>query len=93
MTNTMTLALTPSEQAVESRVGEETVILHLGNSTYYGLDAIGTRIWALLGEGLSGDAICTRLAPEFDVAPEVLRADVERFLGDLLAQELLQATE
>ena len=89
MSDMMTRALSPSEQAVESRVGEETVILHLGNSTYYGLDPVGTRIWALLGEGLSGEAICARLEPEFDVAPAVLRADVERFLGDLLAQNLL----
>jgi hypothetical protein len=91
MTDKMTLPLAPSDHAIESRVGEETVILHLENGTYYGLDPVGTRIWALIKDGLDGAAICARLESEFDVSPEVLRADVARFLDDLLAQNLLRA--
>ena len=81
--------LRPSPQALESAVGEETVLLHLGNETYYGLDALGTRIWTLLKGGSEPGAVRDRLTEEYEVAPEVLEADLRRFLGDLLAQGLL----
>ena len=38
MTDMLARRLTVSPQATDSRVADETVILHLGNDTYYGLD-------------------------------------------------------
>lgn len=81
--------LAPSPQALESSVGDETVLLHLGNDTYYGLDDVGTRIWALLKEGAALPAIRDRLATEYEVEPATVEADMRRFLGDLLAHDIL----
>jgi hypothetical protein len=36
--------LTISTNAVARLVGDDTVILHLGSGTYFGLDAVGARI-------------------------------------------------
>lgn len=80
----------PSGDAVESRVGDETVILHLKNGAYYGLDAVGTRIWGLLKDGLPPAAICGRIAGEYDVAPAVAEADARRFLEDLRANDIIE---
>lgn len=81
--------LIPSPQALESAVGEETVLLHLGNDTYYGLDEVGTRIWTLLGEGAALPAIRDRLAEEYDADAATIEADMRRFLADLLAHGIL----
>ena len=89
MTDILQRRLTPSADAVESPVGDETVILHLTNSTYYGLDAIGTRIWSMLKEGLTPDAICESLATEYGIAQEVIEADARRFLEELEAQNMI----
>ena len=89
MTDILQRHLAPSPDAVESPVGDETVILHLKNSTYYGLDAVGTRIWGLLKDGLAPDAICERLAAEYGVAREVIEADARRFLEELEAQNMI----
>lgn len=75
--------LTPSDQAIESSVGDETVLLNLENGTYYGLDPVGTRIWALLKEGNTPAAICPLLVAEYEVEPEVIENDLRRFLTDL----------
>ena len=80
----------PSRDAVESRVGDETVILHLTNGTYYGLDAVGTRIWALLKEGSQPTEICARIAEEYDVAPNIAEADARRFLEDLKSNGIIE---
>lgn len=82
--------LARSDQAMESRVGDETVILHLGSGTYFGLDPVGTRVWELLAEPCDFTEICARMQGEFDVAPEVLRADVRAFLESLLAHEIVR---
>ena len=81
--------LAPSGDAIASAVGDETVILQLKNGAYFGLDAVGTRIWELLKEGHSPAAICAQLAGEYDVTLEVLVADVRRLLGELEANEIV----
>lgn len=89
MTDILERTLAASPDAVESAVGNETVILHLVNGTYYGLDPVGTRIWALIKEGLAPQAICRQLADEYGVERATIEADARTFLGDLEAQGLL----
>lgn len=81
----LTERLAPSAEAVESRVGDETILLHMKSGTYFGLDAMGTRIWAMLKEGLSPAAICDRLEEEFEVDRATVEADTRRFLDELKA--------
>lgn len=89
MSDILDRILTPSPDAVESAVGDETVILHLVNGTYFGLDAVGTRIWALLKEGVATPAICRRLADEYGVDLATIEADARKFLSDLEAQGIV----
>lgn len=83
MVDILTLRFSPSEHAVESRVGDEMVLLHLGSGTYYGLDPVGTRIWELLKEGVALGAICASITDEYDVGLDVVESDLRRFLEDL----------
>jgi hypothetical protein len=89
MTDILAENLNPSSDAVESAVGDETVILHLKSGTYFGLDPMGTRIWAMLKEGVGPADICTRLTEEFDVGRDVVMADARRFLSELKANDIL----
>lgn len=89
MSDDMDKRLAPSGDAIASAVGDETVILQLKNGAYFGLDAVGTRIWELLKEGTAPADICARMADEYDVAPDVIEADVRRLLGELEANELI----
>ncbi|MBP1804834.1 PqqD family protein [Rubellimicrobium aerolatum] len=81
--------IAPSPEALESRVGEEMVLLHLGNDTYYGLDAMGTRIWTQLKAGTPLPAIRDRIAAEHGLDARTVEADMAPFLDDLLKNELL----
>lgn len=89
MTDILDRRLTPSPDAAESAVGDETVILHLVNGTYYGLDAVGTRIWAMIKEGVATADICRRLAEEYEVDLATIEADARKFLAELEAQGIL----
>jgi hypothetical protein len=61
----------------------ETVLLNLESGVYYGLDTVGTRVWQLLLQGCTVDGICNTMIDEYDVAPDVLHADVVRLVGEL----------
>lgn len=87
----LTTPLKPSPHAVESRLGDETVILHLESGTYFGLDGLGTRIWEQLKRGGDQQAICAAIAEEFDVTPAQVEADARLFLDQLLEHAILQA--
>lgn len=89
MADILDTTLRLDDQVVESAVGDETVLLHLGNGTYYGLDPVGTRIWAMIREGVATTDICRRLAADYDVDLATIEADARKFLTDLEAQGIL----
>ena len=74
-------------------LGGEAILLDLATSTYFGLDAVGTRIWHLLAEHRSTEAIVPLLMLEFDVDERQIRLDLEALVTQLLAQRLLIAVD
>jgi len=89
MTDILSRMLSPSPDAVESAVGDETVILQLVKGTYYGLDEVGTQIWAMIKQGVAPSDICRILAEEYAVDQATIEADARKFLSDLEAQGIL----
>ena len=68
----------------------EAVILNLKTGTYFGLDAIGTRMWALIDELGDTDKVLKALLAEYDVEEARLRADIDELISQLVRHELLQ---
>ena len=93
MTDLLDVPLTRSPEAVGSEVADELVLLHLTNGIYYGLNSLGTRIWQLLGTGMSPRAICAELADEFEVPVGIIENDARSFLADLMAQGIVTEGE
>jgi coenzyme PQQ synthesis protein D (PqqD) len=85
-------------EAIVARRGEpltaavdgELVMLDTRQSLYFGLDAIGYRIWALLEQPCSIAALCVALCEEFDVPAETCQADVLAFLEQMEQAELVE---
>lgn len=85
----LTDTITPSKKAVARQVGEETVILHLGTGTYFGLDPVGARIWQLISEQKTLTDVCTVMLEEYDMAREDLERDVLSLAEDFASQQLI----
>jgi hypothetical protein len=82
-------ALRAPEHVLQRELAGESVILDLETETYYGLDAVGTRMWSLVTGAHDVETAYRILADEYDVAPETLRRDLERLLDDLVERGLL----
>ena len=79
-----------SDQAIANAVADETVILHLGNGTYFGLDPIGARLWHALEAGEPPNSICAAVLEDYDVAPDQLAGDLRALMDALLSNDLVE---
>lgn len=86
--NFSSLVTIPS-QVMARQVGAETVILDLTSGTYFGLNAVGGRIWQILESGERLSSICDILIEEFDVTREILERDVESLIRTLVDKGLI----
>jgi hypothetical protein len=71
-----------------SRVGGQLVILGVTSGRYYGLNAVGARVWELIQEERSVGALQAALLSEFDVAPERLALDIAALLDSFVCEGL-----
>ena len=66
---------------VARRLGESAVLIRMRTSRIYQLNETGARIWELLEQDASRDAVLDALLNEFDVS----REDAASALDDLIA--------
>lgn len=81
--------VTIPEHVMVRQVGDESVMLDLASGTYFGLDAIGARVWQLLVEGRTLAETCDAMLEEYEVSREELERDVADLVEQLAAQGLL----
>jgi hypothetical protein len=78
------------KEVMSRQVGDELVILDLASGIYFGLDAIGTRIWQLLQEGKPLAQICDVMTGEYDVSTGQMQEDLLRLVAELHARGLVR---
>jgi hypothetical protein len=68
---------------------QESVILNLNTEKYFGLDAVGTRMWQVVTSSPTIDAAFFQLIEEYDVNPATLRTHLADLLEHLLENGLI----
>lgn len=84
------MAITISRDVLSQELAGETVLLDLASESYFGLDAVGTRIWQLLKDGVDEAVLVDTLLDEYEVEREVLERDVADLLGRLAEAGLIE---
>jgi Coenzyme PQQ synthesis protein D (PqqD) len=79
----------PKDGVVTQEIEGELVLLDLENNTYYALDEVGARCWALLGEQDALDGVVAAMLEEYDVDEATLRRDLDVLLEELRAAGLV----
>jgi hypothetical protein len=67
----------------------EAVILDLTSGRYFGLNAVGTRIWMLLEAGTPIEQIVRAIAEEYAADAAQIDRDVKALVEDLLSRRLI----
>jgi hypothetical protein len=84
------MAITISKDVLSQELAGEAVLLDLASESYFGLDAVGTRIWQLLRDGADESRLVETLLDEYDVEREVLERDVADLLDRLAEAGLIE---
>ena len=92
MTISFSDRVTVPDDVLISQLQEESVILNLDSERYYGLDDVGTRFLFVLTTSESIETAYEQLRDEYDVDPQVLRADLLALIENLINQGLLIRT-
>ena len=72
-----------TKDQMASDVGGETVILGLTAGRYYGLDAVGARVWQLIQTPTAVSDVCRTIVAEDEVEPARCETDVLALLQKL----------
>jgi hypothetical protein len=78
-----------STEVLTRQVGDEVVLLDLASGNYFGLEAVGARIWQLLGEARSTASIRDTLLAEYDAPADTIEADLQRLVAELISRGLV----
>jgi len=79
-----------SQDQASCDLGKETVLLHLKTGAYYGLNAVGARIWNLIQEPRTVSEVRDAIVGEYDVEPERCERDVLALLKRLTREGLVE---
>lgn len=70
----------------------QTTLMEPTGGVYYGLDTIGSRIWALLEQPQGVDELVAALCEEFEVPVETCEADVRELLNSMVDRKLVRSS-
>jgi len=79
-----------SDDVLVQDVGGEVVLLDLAGERYFGLDEVGTRIWALLPERSDLDGVHKTLCEEFDALPALIEDELLALVARLTDAGLIR---
>ena len=83
------IVVATKDQASADLAGE-AVILNLESGVYYGLDAVGARIWNLIQEPRTVNEIRDALLEEYEVEPDRCERDIVALLEQLADAGLIE---
>ncbi len=69
--------------------GEGAVVLHLDTAEYHGLNEVGALVWELIEQPITFDELIAGLRARLEDAPAELPQDIEEFLEQLAARDLV----
>jgi len=84
--------LVASKEQVSCDFDGEAIILSLETDSYYGLNAVGAFVWELVKEPKTFDQIKEAILANYEVDPNECERDLMELVDDLLARELIQAS-
>ncbi len=75
---------------VQSKMGEEVVMLDLDSGFYFGLNAVASVIWGMLADEIGFEALIDQLMTQFDVERFLCEADTKELLDQLLEKNIIR---
>ena len=75
---------------VQSKIGEEVVMLDMESGFYFGLNSVASVIWSLLADEIGFEKLIDQLMAQFDVERSVCETDTQELLDQMLEKNIIR---
>ena len=75
---------------VQSKIGEEVVMLDRESGFYFGLNSVASVIWSLLADEIGFEKLIDQLMAQFNVERSVCEADTQELLDQMLEKNIIR---
>ena len=82
-----------SLEVLTSKIDDEVIIMSIDADSYFGLNDVGSRAWELLDEPATFEELVALLRDEYEVDEDTCREDLQSFLDNMMARNLILAEE
>lgn len=79
-----------NKSIVQSKIGEEVVMLDMDSGFYFGLNSVASVIWGLLAEEIGFETLIDRLMSQFDVERSICEVDTQELLDQMLEKNIIR---
>ena len=88
-----TLKYIQNAEIIQSKIGEEVVMLDMESGFYFGLNSVASIIWGMMEKGISFKDLCDQLTEQFDVERALCESDTQELIDQLLEKKIIRVIE
>lgn len=82
-----------NKEVIQSRIGDEIVMLDVESGFYFGLNSVASVIWDMMKVEVDLETIVGELMREFDVDKSTCELDTIELLSNMLEKKIIRVVE
>jgi len=79
-----------NKEIIQSKIGDEVVMLDIESGYYFGLNSIASDIWHHLKEEISFNDLLLKLMESYNVEIHICENDTKSLLSEMLAKNIIR---
>jgi hypothetical protein len=79
-----------NKKIIQSKIGEEVVMMDMDSGFYFGLNSVASAIWTKLENEITLDALVEEMLKEYAVEKTVCERDINELLEELLEKKIIR---
>jgi hypothetical protein len=79
-----------NKEIIQSKIGEEVVMLDMESGFYFGLNSVASVIWKMMEQEISFDLMIERLMGTFNVERSLCESDTKELIDQLLEKKIIR---
>ncbi len=86
----MSIKYIQNKKVIQSKIGDEVVMLDMDTGFYFGLNSVASKIWGKLETEVSFDEIISDLLKEYNIDKLTCENETKNFLDQLLDKNIIR---
>jgi hypothetical protein len=82
-----------NKEIIQSKIGDEVVMLDMDSGYYFGLNSVASDIWALMENEIAFDLLIDTLMAKFEVDRSVCESDTQELIDQMLEKKIIRKVE